>query len=277
MLERPILYPEDNERNFPIEANIIAVSVGNTRVAIAMFEQGRITQVERLPYENQINWATSISESWDKIKGRHAAAIVGASVNPNIVNSLTLGVNNLTGQEMLWIGNQIARPIPVLTDAPLVTGLDRVLNIAAAHEMLRKPCLVVDAGTAITIDCGNSRGEFLGGIIAPGVSMMLHALHERTAALPLFEFKVPPDTVGRNTQDAIMQGIYFGVRGMVRETITQYTKYLGATPVVLATGGDSETLFADFDGVNQIVPDLTLQGIAFTYKKHLSNNPEQSA
>ena len=118
MTEKIKVYPEDNEHSIPTRANIVAVSVGNTRAAIATFEQGRIVHVERLTYEDQTGWVANIAQAWERIKSRHAASIVGASVNKNVVDSLSDGVNKLTESEMLWVGNQVARPIPVLTDAP---------------------------------------------------------------------------------------------------------------------------------------------------------------
>lgn len=264
--------PDMQERVLRSKTNLIAVSAGNTRAAIAVFQEGKLMHVDRLTYDQQDDWAATIAKGWEEIKGSDSAAIVGASVNPNIINALNSAVQNTTGQEIMWIGNQIDRPVPILTDVPQATGLDRILNVAAAHEMVKGPVLVVDAGTAITIDAGGENGEFLGGVIGPGVAMTLRALHEQTAVLPQLTFRRPPDGIGKNTQDAMYQGVLFGMRGMVREAADRYADYIQSPLTVIATGGDAEALFRDFNLVSQIAPDLTLQGISIAYAKHLENN-----
>jgi type III pantothenate kinase len=254
------------------KTNLIAISAGNTRAAIAIYNQGELIRVDRLTYDKQKDWAKTISEGWDQIKDLDSAAIVGASVNRNINDSLSQAVQSTTNQEILWIGKEVDRPIPVLTDRPEVTGLDRILNVAAAHEIVGGACLVVDPGTAITIDCGDQQGRFLGGVIGPGVAMMLRALHEQTAALPQISYESPPEGVGKNTQDAMRQGILYAMKGMVSEAVTRYSEHLNQPLEVIATGGDAESLFQDFDLVKQIVPDLTLQGVAIAYRKHLAKD-----
>ena len=120
---------------------------------------------------------------------------------------------------------------------------------------------LVDAGTAVTVDCCNDKGEFLGGAIAPGVDMMLTALHERTAKLPQVDLATPQGVFGRSTKEAIRQGVYFGVRGMVRELVENYATELGSWPELIATGGDAQKLFEGWELVHAISPDLTLYGV----------------
>ena len=128
---------------------------------------------------------------------------------------------------------------------------------------------VVDAGTAITVDYCNDRGEFVGGAIAPGVSMMLDALHERTARLPRVKtFEPPTEPFGRSTEQAILHGVYHGVRGMVKELVEAYATETGTWPDLIATGGDAAVLFKDWEFVHAIAPDLTLYGIALAYANH---------
>jgi type III pantothenate kinase len=143
-----------------------------------------------------------------------------------------------------------------------------VLNVAAAFEQMGKGCVVVDAGTAITVDCCNDQGQFLGGSISPGVNMMLDALHEHTAKLPRVEFKTPTGAIGKNTEQAILQGAYHGVRGMVKELVENYATELGYWPDLIATGGDAQALFEGWELVHAVAPDLTLYGIALAYANH---------
>jgi type III pantothenate kinase len=174
-------------------------------------------------------------------------------------------------RHVVWVGRDLDLPIKVLTDEPEKTGIDRVLAIAAAYEQVEGEVVVVDAGTAITVDVCNDAGEFLGGAIAPGVRLQLDALHEHTAALPTItneEFQAPDEPFGQNTKQAILHGVYHGIRGMVKELVEAYATKLGRWPEVVATGGDAEKLFGGWEIITRVVPDLLMYGIAKAYADH---------
>jgi type III pantothenate kinase len=251
-----------------MEINLLALNLGNSRLALANFAAGELSEVVRIPHGERGNWESALGESWSKLSAYDGAAIVAASVNPTLEEPLAQAVEKVTGRRVLWIGKEIELPVSVLTDEPEKTGVDRVLNVAAAYEQMGKACVVVDAGTAITIDCCNDNGDFLGGAIAPGISMMLDALHEKTALLPRIDFDVPTGTFGRTTRDAILEGVYHGVRGMVKELVEQYAEKLGQWPEIIATGGDAAKLFQGWELIHAISPDLTLYGIALAYTEH---------
>jgi type III pantothenate kinase len=166
------------------------------------------------------------------------------------------------------VGQEVDLPIEVRTENPKQTGVDRVLNVAAAYEQLGKACVVVDAGTAVTVDFCNDAGEFLGGAIAPGAELMLSALHERMARLPEVKFETPEGAFGRDTVEAMRHGVYHGIRGLVREVVENYATSLNNWPELIATGGDAEKLFEGWELVHAISPDLTLYGIALAYANH---------
>jgi type III pantothenate kinase len=211
----------------------------------------------------------ALREAWAKVEGKDNAAIAGASVNPAAMEAIEHAVVGVSGEKVEWVGREIDLPLRVLTDPPAETGVDRVVNVAAAFEQLGKACVVVDAGTAITVDCCNDKGDFLGGAIAPGVSMQLNALHEGTARLPRVDLAAPQGVFGRSTKDAIRHGVFYGIRGMVKELVEQYATELGFWPEVIATGGDAAKLFEGWeDIVHAISPDLTLYGIALAYANH---------
>src|SRR5690242_4959846 len=165
------------------DINLLVLNLGNSRLAIGVFAAGRLGQVRRVPHNLRKDWQGAIAEAWAQIESEEGPAIVAASVNPALNEGLEHAVDQATGRRVVWVGNEIDVPINVLTDEPSKTGIDRILNIAAAHEQMGKACVVVDAGTAITVDVCNDDGEFLGGAIAPGASTMLGALHEKTAQL----------------------------------------------------------------------------------------------
>jgi type III pantothenate kinase len=251
-----------------MDINLLVLNLGNSRLASGTFIAGELSGVARTEAGNQEQWEAHIAQAWKQIYGRENAAIVGASVNPVLIESLEYAVEQATGRRITWIGREIDLPINVNTDQPLETGVDRVLNVAAAYEQMQKACVIVDAGTAITIDCCNDNGDFLGGAIAPGVTMMLDALHQKTAKLPRIEFDRPQGAYGKNTRQAILQGIYHGVRGMVKELVENYAMELGNWPEIIATGGDAKVLFEGWELIHAISPDLTLYGIALAYAEH---------
>lgn len=251
-----------------MEINLLVLNVGNSRIATGAFVSGELAKVVRMPVDNRSDWERQIAETWEKIAGRENAAIVGASVNPLVIEGLEAVVQKVSGKQIVWVGKQIELPIKVKTDSPAETGVDRVLNIAAAYEQMEKACVVVDAGSAITIDLCNDAGEFLGGAIAPGAKMMLDAMHEKTAKLPAVQLEKVSGAIGTNTAQAMLHGVYNGIRGMVREIVENYATELGTWPDVIVTGGDAKILFDGWELVHAISPDLTLYGIALAYAEN---------
>jgi type III pantothenate kinase len=251
-----------------MDINLLTINLGNTRIAIGTFRSGELGEVVRFPLASRTEWEEEIRRQWSKLAPLDGSAVVAASVNPPMESAMADAVDKAANRRVLWVGKDIDLPIKVLTDEPEKTGVDRVLIVAAAYEQMEAACVVVDAGTAITVNCCNDGGEFLGGAIAPGVSMMLDALHEKTALLPRVEFDVPTDPFGPTTREAILSGVYYGVRGMVKELTEEYAKKLGQWPEIIATGGDAEKLFAGWELVHAVAPDLTLYGIALAYTEH---------
>lgn len=260
-----------------MDINLLVLSLGNSRLGIGVFVGGTLEYVTRVPHASRADWPGKIAEAWSRIQGKEDPAVAGASVNPPLDEPLAKAVAQATGKPVQWVGRELDLPIKVLTENPQETGVDRILNMAAAFEQMGKACAVVDAGTAITVDCCNDQGEFLGGAIAPGVGMMLDALHEKTARLPQVEFAVPQGPVGRSTEQAILHGVYHGVRGMVKELVENYATMLGNWPDLIATGGDAAKLFEGWELVHAVAPDLTLYGIALAYTEHqIKHGADQS-
>jgi type III pantothenate kinase len=251
-----------------MDINVLALNLGNTRLSIGAFVAGELKHVHRVPHAQRGDWPRVIEEAWALLSGRVGASVAGASVNAPLVEPIEQVVEAQTGQKVQWVGRQIDIPIPARTNSPEQTGVDRILSAAAAFEQMGKGCIVVDAGTAITVDCCNDAGEFVGGAIAPGLAMQLDALHERTAGLPRVQFEVPAGSFGTSTRDAILQGVFYGIRGMIKELAENYATSLGYWPDIIATGGDAQKLFEGWELIHAIAPDLTLYGIALAYANH---------
>jgi type III pantothenate kinase len=258
-----------------MEINLVVLNVGNSRLALGSFVAGELGEVTRVPLEGSTvdTLAEHVGEAWLAVQGRENAAVVATSVNPSMNEIVAQAVAQATdGRRVIWVGKDLDLPIKLKTEKPELTGVDRVLAVAAAYEQMGKACVVVDCGTAITVNVCDDQGRFLGGAIAPGVRMQLDALHDRTAQLPAVRFAAPTDPWGRSTEQAILHGVFHGIRGMVKELVENYATELGAWPELIATGGDAALLFTDWDLVHAIAPDLVLYGIALAYAEHHIKN-----
>lgn len=242
---------------------LIALNVGNTRTQIGQFVDGELKQTQRLPNADPEPIVQVATTWWTEIQDHHGASILMASVNDPVAQRLALAIEDSTNAEVFLVGDDVPVPIGQQLDPETLTGVDRLLNAAAAFDRVKQACVVVDAGTAVTVDFVDGEGTFHGGAIAPGATMQLKSLHQHTAALPELAFKAPDDEpFGRNTAQAMYHGVFHGIRGMVQRLVEQYAVAYGAFPMVIATGGDAQTLFANDELVDRIAPDLTLMGIA---------------
>ncbi len=251
-----------------MDINLLVVNVGNSRIAIGVFVQGTLEYTRRLSVSQREDLPGAIAEAWGRISDTGNAEVAGASVNPPLIEGVEHAIKQATGQAVQWVGGEIDLPVKVKTDEPAKTGVDRILTLAAAYEQMQKACVVVDAGTALTVNVCNDAGDFLGGAIAPGASMMLDALHDNTARLPSVSLATPQRLIATSTEQAILHGVYHGIRGMVKELVENYATELGNWPDLICTGGDAEALFKDWELVHAISPDLILYGIALAYSNH---------
>ena len=244
------------------DIDLIALNVGNSRTQIGRFEGGEVAESQRLENSKIPAIAEVVTQFWSHVE-KERAAIVMASVNAPVANVLASMIEDQLSQHVYRVGADLPVPINVALDPETITGVDRLLNAVAAFDRIKQACIVVDAGTAVTVDFVDGEGTFHGGAIAPGARMQLRALHERTASLPDIDFAKPDDDAfGKNTAQAMLHGVYFGISGMVRRLAELYAESYGAYPTVVATGGDAELLFQNDELVDRIVPDLTLFGIA---------------
>ncbi|MBS1127792.1 MAG: pantothenate kinase, partial [Nitrospirae bacterium] len=143
---------------------------------------------------------------------------------------------------------------------------DRIVNAAAAYKLFGGPLIIVDFGTATTFCAVTKNGEYLGGAITPGVKISAEALYQRAAKLPRVELVRPRTVIGRDTVSAMQAGILFGYAGLVDGIVERMKKELGADAVVIATGGLAELVAPETKTINEVRPDLTLQGLRLLYE-----------
>jgi type III pantothenate kinase len=244
--------------------SLLAVQIGNTRVQLGLF------------VDEKLDIASIVAEAvrlWDEIKDDPQAAVMLASVNEKAAKSIQSALEDQLSVDIYRIGDDVPIPIGESLDPETLVGADRLLNAAAAWDRLKQACVIIDAGTAVTVDFVDGEGTFHGGAIAPGLALQLKSLHEHTDALPTVEFRKPSgEAWGRNTVEAMLRGVYEGVRGLAWRLVERYAEQYGAFPLVIATGGDAEVLFREDELVNRIVPELTLQGMAVAARHALTTD-----
>jgi len=201
------------------------------------------------------------------IHQREGAQCLLASVRADAAEQATSMIRKELKLEVYRVETDMPIPVGRQLDREALVGEDRLLNTAAAFDVMKQACVVVDAGTAVTVDFVDGAGTFHGGAILPGAQMMLDAMTQRAAQLPEVELTKPAEAIGHNTMEAMLSGVYFGIRGAVQELVMQYAEQIGQYPSVIATGGDGDLLFRDDDRVDRIVPDLTLMGLMTTFRK----------
>ena len=150
---------------------------------------------------------------------------------------------------------------------PETIGPDRLANAAAARHRFGAPVVVVDFGTAVTFDVVNARGNYVGGIIAPGLAAMTDYLHEKTALLPRIQIREVKSAVGKSTEHAMLVGAVHGYRGLVRELIEELKRELKARRLpVVATGGYAKLIASKLPEISAVEPDLTLEGLRLVWE-----------
>jgi type III pantothenate kinase len=242
---------------------VLAIQIGNTRIKLAVFQGVDPEETVFVEKADLAGAVEAAAQLYELIGAESDASVVVASVNEPVAGPLVGMLRDQLTTEVYRVPQDMPVPIGTCLAEGATPGVDRLLNAAAAFAQLKQACIVIDAGTCITVDFIDGKGVFHGGAIAPGVRMQLKALHEQTAALPQIDFAVPEGTAwGADTREAMLRGVYHGARGLAWRLIEKYAEQYGGFPLVVATGGDAATLFADDELVNQVVPDLVLRGIA---------------
>lgn len=252
-----------------MEINLLVVGVGNSRLHVGTFVDGELKRVKHLTLAQRADWPSLLREMWADFGESPVAEVAGCCVVPDLLGPVSEVVRTATGEDVQWVGTDLDVPITIATDEPSKTGLDRVLVTAAAYEQLQKACVVVDAGTALTVNLCNNEGALVGGAIAPGTAAMLDAMSARGAMLPpSVTFAVPDSAYGTDTVDSMRHGVAGALRGLVQSMAERWAEEMGTWPEVIATGGDAAALFDGWEIVHAISPDLLMFGIALAYTQH---------
>jgi type III pantothenate kinase len=261
---------------------LLATDVGNTATTTGLF-RWKGTQKNPVPVAtwtvttSQLNTAGPFRAFLRrKIGAARLKQIEGAivsSVVPPVDRHLARDLRALTGLDAAFVSHKTPSPIRIRYRRPTEVGADRLVNARAAWQLHHGASIVIDFGTATTFDCISRRGEYLGGVIAPGPAISAEALYRRTAKLPMVFLEEPADILGDTTLDSIRAGLYHGYRGLVIEIVRRLKKRLGGPVKVFATGGQAAWILRGVPGVDRHVPFLTLAGL---YHLWADAHPEEN-
>lgn len=253
---------------------LLAIDAGNTNVVFAVFDGDRLVGQWRIATDSRRTsdeygiWLLQVLERANIPPEKITGAIL-ASVVPQAIFDLRQFTRHYFNTELVLVGAFGLMPdIKVKVDNPGELGSDRLVNAFAAWRRFKQALIVVDFGTATTFDVVSDKGEYLGGVIAPGVNLSLDALHRAAAKLPNIGIMPPGKVIGTNTIGAMQSGIYYGYAGLV-EMITARIKGEYKTPMkVIATGGLAALYAKACPAIEQVEPDLTIYGLKDLYELH---------
>ncbi|OFV80438.1 MAG: pantothenate kinase [Acidobacteria bacterium RBG_13_68_16] len=255
---------------------LLALDVGNTHTTIGVFREGEILRRWRLSTVrertvDEIGILLRQLCEWAEIGPGDIGGVIIGSVVPPLDASLRAAVISYLHAQPLFVAPGIKSGMPLKVETPLELGADRLCNSVAAFAEHGGPCVVVDFGTASTWDVVSKKGEFLGGVIAPGLEIAAEALFSRAAKLPRIELAAPPRVIGKGTVDSMQAGLVYGYVGLVEGLTSRVLAELGGGTVV-ATGGLAPVI-ARYTKIFDVVDeDLTLKGLRLLWERNRSEH-----
>jgi type III pantothenate kinase len=257
---------------------LLVVDVGNTQTHLGVFEKHELAHEWRAstdPTRTGDELALMFGEFLalaDLSFSREITGVAICSVVPPITQELREMTLRYFGFPALVLEAGVKTGIAVLTDNPKEVGADRIANAVAAHELFEDDdAVVVDFGTAITVDAVSAQGEYLGGAIAPGIETSATALFQSTAQIRRVELIAPSATIGKNTVACVQSGIIYGAAAMVDGLVERVVKELGGDARVVATGGMAPTVVEHCSRVERFEPTLTLTGLRLVFERNAEN------
>jgi type III pantothenate kinase len=259
---------------------LLAIDIGNTNIVVGVFDGERLGHSWRLSTQRQRTademgmWVLQLFQH-----GRLAPADVDGVVLASVVPTLTQPTAEMArryfGREAFVVDGATDTGIPLLVDEPKQVGADRIVNGVAAHALhgrtadgAARALIVVDFGTATTFDAFSARGEYLGGVICPGVNISADALFQRAARLPRVDVRRPEAVIGRTTVAQMQSGLFYGYVGLVEGIVGRMRQELGVPAACIATGGLAEMVAPDTDAIDVVDRDLTLHGLRLIWARN---------
>lgn len=253
---------------------LLAVDVGNSNIVLGLYQGRELFSSWRL-HTNAEATADELAmqiRSLMAIHDQELGCIKGvaiASVVPPLIYPFTRFCERYLQLDPLVVGPGSRTGMPILIDNPKELGADLIVNAVAAQEKYGTPVLIVDFGTATTFSAVSKKGEYLGGAIASGIKMSLQGLFLQTAKLPRVEIVEAARVIGKNTVQSMQAGVFFGFIGLTNEIICRMKEEIGGTPPVIATGGLAVLISRHIPQIDQVDPQLTLDGLRIVFERNL--------
>jgi type III pantothenate kinase len=252
---------------------LLAVDIGNTHIVLGLYENDKLVETFRAAtvHARTADEYGVLLRQMIALRGCNLEAVdaaIIASVVPPLTDVLAEAIRHAVGREPLVVGPGVKTGVSVLYDNPRDVGADRIVNAVAAFERVKGAVIVVDFGTATTFDCVSPKGEYLGGVIVPGVTVSLNALLGSAAKLSRIEVAEPPRVIGQNTTHALQSGVVYGYASLVDGMIVRIKQELGYAAGSIATGGLAPLVIRHCTEVTEVVEFLTLEGLRLVYERN---------
>jgi type III pantothenate kinase len=249
---------------------LLALDIGNTNIVVGVFRGDELLHSWRLSTQRQRTademgmWVLQLFQHGG-LAPREVDAVVAASVVPTLTRPTVEMARRYFGHDPLVVDGSLDTGMPNLYGAPAEVGADRIVNGVAAFERYGRsagrPLIVIDFGTATTFDAISRQGEYLGGIICPGINISADALFERASRLPRVDVRRPDEVIGRTTVGSIQSGLFYGYVGLVEGIVERMRRELGDRTGCVATGGLAELIAPETKAIDEVDRDLTLHGL----------------
>jgi len=254
---------------------LLVIDVGNTNTVLGMYRDQTLVRSWRVTTDKSRTvdeYAMLIHELFQlsEIHFTDIKDVIISCVVPPMLGTLENLCRDYFRLKPYIVGPGIKTGMPIQYDNPKEVGADRIVNAVAAYEKYRRSLIIVDFGTATTFDYINAKGIYQGGAIAPGLGISAEALFERASKLPRVEFSRPPQVIAKNTVNSMQSGIFYGYVGLVDGIVERMKQESRDEPLVVATGGLAGQISAASQSVDEVDPDLTLEGLRIIYIRNKS-------
>lgn len=253
---------------------ILTLDMGNSNIVVGGIDENRLYFEERITTDHRktsLEYAIMLKNILEinKVKRSDIEGTIMASVVPPLNAPLSSAVKKITGKKPMIVGSGMKTGLNIKMDNPKTVGGDRIVAAVAAIAQYEGPIIIIDMGTATTMDVVDKAGSYIGGVILPGVKVALNSLVSNTAQLPQINLDVPKRVIGKNTVECMRNGIMYGNAAILDGLIDRMEEELGEKATLVATGGMARFITPLCSHKITYVPDLLLRGLLILYRQNM--------